>query len=1206
MTVSMRVMSAGDGYKYLLKTVAAADGDRPLSTPLTRYYMEDGTPPGRWLGTGVAALGKGEIQVGDRVSEDQLQLLMGTGCDPLTGKQLGLAFPAYKSQAERIEARIADLEPTTTPGAKGEAVAQIVAEEPARGTRRAVAGFDFTFSIPKAASVLWAVADAGVQALIGEAHHRAVAEVVAFMEREVAATRTGATAGDGAVAQVDVTGLIATAFDHFDSRAGDPHLHTHVVISNKAKTAFDGKWRSLDGRPMHAAVVALSELHEAVFADHMTRTFGVSWESRDMGRDKNPAWAITGVPEELIAEFSTRARHIDIETDRLIAEYVAAHGRRPTPAVIMKLRAQATLTTRPEKQVRSLANLTAEWRARATKTLGQDATMWAREVTDNDKPLLLRADDVPLDVIGEIGSSVVEVVGEKRSTWRRWNLMAEASRQTMGWRFATIQDREAILAMVADAAEQVSLRLTPTELATSPVVFRREDGTSVFRPKTSTVFTSKVQLAAEDRLLERASNLTGPTVALATVEKITRRADPEGRLLGDDQADVLIRIAVSGRMLDVLVGPAGAGKTTAMNALRRAWEAEYGPGSVVGLAPSAVAAQVLADDLGIATENTAKWWQNHLLHGTTFAAGQLVIIDEASLAGTLSLDRITHLAQDTGAKVLLVGDYAQLQSVDAGGAFAMIANDRNDTPELVDVHRFTHAWEKTASLELRHGRAQAIDSYLAHKRITGGAAETMTDAAYNAWRDDRDQGLISVLIAETHEDVTELNRRARADLIQNKTLNPDREVELRDGTTAGVGDTIITRLNNRKLHTANGKDWVRNGDVWIITAIGDDGTLTIAHDYGTGTTVRQDGTIAVRRRGRRFGGSIVLPASYVSESVDLGYAVTAFRAQGVTTDTAHVLVEPSSTRETFYVAMTRGRHSNRAYVTLDRADDHAEPHPGDDPNATARSVLYGVLQHSGAELSAHETIVAEQEQWGSIAQLAAEYETIAAAAQHDRWATLIRSSGLTDDQADSAIESEAFGPLTAELRRAEANHHDVETLLPRLVVARGFSDADDIAAVLHYRVERATARPAGSGRTRKPAQLIVGLIPHAHGVTDAEMRAALDEREALIEARADAMLDTALTEGVPWTRALGTPPNDRRRAATWRKAARVVAAFRDRYRITDDAPLGSPPESAAQKIDAARARAALGRMLLLSAQSTPLEAGLNAVRRGRPQTGRSI
>ncbi|MCH1882870.1 MobF family relaxase [Agrococcus sp. ARC_14] len=1203
----MRVMSAGDGYKYLLKTIAAADGDRPLSTPLTRYYVAVGTPPGRWLGTGVSALGRGELSDGDHVSEPQLQLLMGMGRDPITGDPLGLAFPIYKTPVERIEGRIADLDPSLTPGAKGEAVAQIVAEETGSKRRRAVAGFDFTFSIPKSASVLWAVADAGVQALIGEAHHRAVAEVVAFMEREVAATRTGATAGDGAVAQVDVTGLVATAFDHFDSRAADPHLHTHVVISNKVKTVLDGRWRSLDGRPMHAAVVALSELHEAVFADHMTRSFGVAWEAREMGRDHNPAWVITGVPEELIAEFSTRARHIDAETDSLIAEYVANHGRRPRSAAIMKLRAQATLSTRPEKQVRSLTDLTSEWRTRAAKTLGQDATMWARNLTDNDKPLLLRADDVPLDVIGELGRSVVEIVGEKRSTWRRWNLIAEASRQTMGWRFATMQDREAIVAMVSDAAELASLRLTPPDLATSPVVFRRPDGTSVFRPRSSTVFTSEAQLAAEDRLLERASLLTGPTVTLTTVEQIAHRPDADGRMLGADQADALSRIAVSGRMVDVLVGPAGAGKTTAMDALRRAWEAEHGAGSVVGLAPSAVAAHVLADELGIATENTAKWWQNHLLHGTAFEAGQLVIIDEASLAGTLSLDRITHLAQRAGAKVLLVGDYAQLQSVDAGGTFAMIAQDRHDAPELVDVHRFTHSWEKSASLDLRHGRTHAIDAYLAHQRINDGDAETMTDAAYSAWRADRIAGLVSVLIAETHEDVTALNRRARAELILNGTLNPDREAELHDGTGAGVGDTIITRKNDRKLHTITGRDWVRNGDVWIIAAVGDDGTITIARDYGVGTGVRDDGTITSRRRGRRFGGSILLPAAYVAEHVDLGYAVTAYRAQGVTTDTAHVLVEPTSTRENFYVAMTRGRHSNHAYVTLDRANDHAQPHPGDDPDATARNVLYGVLQHSGADLSAHETIAAEQEQWGSIAQLAAEYETIAAAAQQDRWATLVRGSGLTDEQTESAIQSEAFGPLAAELRRAESNHHDLDALLPRLVAARGLDDADDIAAVLRYRVEQAAARPAGSGRTRKPPRLIAGLLPQAHGVADVEMRAALNEREALIEARADAVLDTALTEAAPWTRALGATPRDRQQVTRWRKAARVVAAYRDRYQVPDDTPLGVPPEMAAQKIDAARARAALDQALHVSADANrPTEAGSHRATRSQSQAGRSI
>ena len=562
MTVSMRVMSAGDGYKYLLRTVAAGDGDRSLSTPLTRYYNAEGTPPGRWLGAGVATLGGGRISVGDQVSEAQLQLLVGMGRDPITGEPLGRAYPEYRTVAERIEARTSALDPALGPASRAEAVAAIDTEEAGRGTRRAVAGFDFTFSIPKSASVLWAVADAGTQALIADAHHAAVAEVVAFMEREVAATRTGATDRDGAVAQVDVAGLVATAFDHYDSRAGDPHLHTHVVISNKVQTVLDGKWRSLDGRPMHAAVVALSELHEAVFADHLTRSFGVSWEARDMGRDRNPAWAIAAVPEAMVKEFSTRARHIDAETDRLIGQYVDAHGRRPSPATIMKLRAQATLCTRPEKEVRSLADLTSSWRKRAGRVLGTDATSWARSVTVNEEPLLLRADDVPLDVIASLGVDVVAAVGEKRSTWHRWNLTAEAARQTMGYRFASTEDREAVVGLVVDAAEAASLRLTPPELASSPAAFRRPDGTSVFRPKHSALFSSEVLLAAEDHLLERSRTTTAPTVPLTTVERITKRPDSKGRMLGDDQAAALTKIAVSGRMIDVLVGPAGAGNTT--------------------------------------------------------------------------------------------------------------------------------------------------------------------------------------------------------------------------------------------------------------------------------------------------------------------------------------------------------------------------------------------------------------------------------------------------------------------------------------------------------------------------------------------------------------------------------------------------------------------------------------------------------------------
>ncbi|KDA06384.1 conjugal transfer protein [Microbacterium sp. CH12i] len=1156
MTVSMRVMSAGDGYKYLLRTVAAGDGDRDLSTPLTRYYNADGTPPGRWMGSGLAALGSGQLSDGDEITEAQLQLLIGMGRDPLTGVPLGRSYPAYKSVAERVQERVGALDPGLGPTARGRAVAAIEAEESERGTRRAVAGYDFTFSIPKSASVLWAVADTGTQSLIVSAHHAAVAEVVAFMEREVAATRAGATPGDGAVAQVEVRGLIATAYDHYDSRAGDPHLHTHVVISNKVQTVLDNKWRSLDGRPLHAATVALSEFHEAVFADHLTRLFGVEWETRERGRERNAAWAIAKVPEQLVSEFSSRSRHIDEEKDRLIAAYVEKHGRQPSSTTIIKLRAQATLATRPEKEIHSLADLTAQWRQRAGNILGGEATRWAREVTANNAPLLLRADDVPLDVVRGLGQSVVTVVGEKRSTWRRWNLTAEAARQTMRYRFASTRDREAIIGMVVDAAEAVSIRLTPPELASSPAVFRRSDETSVFRPKNSTVFSSGELLDAEERLLQLAHTTTGPTVSLETVERIVRKPDRERLVLGEDQASALAEITVSGRIVDLLVGPAGAGKTTAMRALRWAWEKEHGKGAVVGLAPSSSAAQVLAEDLGIATENTAKWWQNHLQAGVSFQPGQLVIVDEASLAGTLSLDRITQLAAEVGAKVLLVGDYAQLQAVDAGGAFGLLTHDRNDVPELVDVHRFTHDWEKRASLDLRHGHTDVIDTYDEHQRIVDGDTEEMIDSAYTAWRSDLVAGRATVLVSDSNESVTALNNRARTDLILDGAVRGSRESELHDGTHAASGDIVITRRNDRRLLA--GRGWVRNGDRWNVV------------------DVRRDGSMLVRRAGSSWGTSVLLPVDYVAEHVELGYAVTSFRAQGLTTDTAHVLVDSTMTRETLYVAMTRGRDANIAYVAIDTPDtSHDGPHPGENNEVTGRSILGGVLQHVGAELSAHETIAVEQESWGTIAQLAAEYEAIAAAAQRDRWAALVRTSGLSADEADDVIGSDAFGPLTAELRRAEANHHDLANLLPRLVRARGFGNADDIAAVIRHRVIDATARPAGSGRTRKVPRLIAGLVPEAMGPVADDMRQALDERRDLITQRADAVLGEAFVDDAQWIASLGEAPAAASGRERRQLAARTIAAYRDRYAVTTPSPLGLRPEATAQRIDHARAEAAL-------------------------------
>jgi hypothetical protein len=316
---------------------------------------------------------------------------------------------------------------------------------------------------------------------------------------------------------------------------------------------------------------------------------------------------------------------------------------------------------------------------------------------------------------------------------------------------------------------------------------------------------------------------------------------------------------------------------------------------------------------------------------------------------------------------------------------------------------------------------------------------------------------------------------------------------------------------------------------------------------------------------------------------NLGYAVTAHRAQGLTTDTAHALIEATTTKENLYVAMTRGREANHAYVATDRPDGvHAGPHPSDNTAATARTVLFGVVQHSGAELSAHETTTSEQEAWSSIRQIAAEYETIAAAAQQDRWVELIRASGLTEQEAEDAIASDAFGALAAELRHAEANHHDVAVLLPRLVASRSLHDAEDVAAVLHARLAAVTARPAGAGRARRAPRLIAGLIPEAGGPMDAQMRRALQERRQLIEDRADALAHAAVAEHLAWAGHLGAPPTREAARARWWQAAATIAAYRDRYGIAADIPLGAAPDSTAQRLDAARARAALDRARALT------------------------
>ncbi len=356
--MSFARLSAGSGYRYLLRNTATADVTRAPGESLTAYYAASGNPAGRWLGTGLAALGGGlgggGLVPGAVVTEEAMAALYGAGHNPVTGERLGRPYPVFKSAAQRIADAVAGLPADLSQTAREAAIAKIERHVRANPSRSAVAGYDFTFTVPKSASVLWALGDEAVQTQVVAAHRAAVAGVLELVEARYLHTRTG----KGSVLQVPAQGLIAAAFDHFDSRAGDPHLHTHVVVANKVQGP-DGKWRSVDGQELYRAAVALSETYLDLFADQLCARSPVSWSWRERGPRRSPVFEIDGITDDLLATFSQRSAQIGTHLDDLTEQFVAKQGRDPSRAEVLRLRQRATLATRPDKHVRPLAEMLA-------------------------------------------------------------------------------------------------------------------------------------------------------------------------------------------------------------------------------------------------------------------------------------------------------------------------------------------------------------------------------------------------------------------------------------------------------------------------------------------------------------------------------------------------------------------------------------------------------------------------------------------------------------------------------------------------------------------------------------------------------------------------------------------------------------------------------------------------------------------------------
>jgi conjugative relaxase-like TrwC/TraI family protein len=934
--ISIRRVSLGGGFRYLMDSVAAGDQDTRPADGLAAYYAATGAPPGRFLGAGLADLDNGNgVEAGSEVSEEHLRRMLGEMCDPVSGEPVG--------------------------------------QTPILSNRRVpVAGFDLTFSPSKSVSVTWALADPDTKDVIYDCHRRAIEFVTAYAEHHVFRSRSGPQG----MVEEDITGVIGAAFTHWDSRAGDPQLHDHVVVWNRAKSVSDGAWRTLDSRGLFKAAVTLSELHQGVLSDLLTDTLGVGWDGVERRHSEHRRWEIAGVPDTLMEEFSQRSEQVEKRTSELVSRFIDAQGRRPNTTESMRLAQQATLETRPPKAHRSLKEMTGDWRPRAEDHLGsvQDQTAWVASLADRNDLPVLHAGDLADEILADAAGAAKEEVSGRRTTFGRHNVMAEALRILHGVRFATPDDRVAVAERITSMALDESLLLNPPGAVPTPANYLRPDRTPRLYRESHNIYTTVEILDAEARLLDAGRRIDAPAISRQTVAEVAEQPIVGGRHLSLDQALAVERIATSGRALDVLVGPAGTGKSTTMAVLRATWETHYGPGSVIGLAPSAAAAEALADEIGIDTENTAKWlveWRRvadlvarrqrvAVTLGAHSAAGpaaverlrqqvaeldaqisarrprpgQLFIVDEASLAGTLALDELVTAANSAGAKVLLVGDPHQLSAVEAGGAFGLVAVDRGDlAPQLSEVRRFVHDWERTASLNLRRGRPEAIVAYQTHGRVVGGDRGQLLEAIYQAWKGDVDSGRSSLMIAGDIATVSELNRRARTDRVAAGEV-AQHGVDVAGGQTAGVGELVVTRQNDRRL-SAGGR-WVKNGDRWVVTSTHEDGGITVRRIDADGQTV--------------------LPGAYAAEHVELAYAMTAHQAEGRTVDTAHALVSPATTREALYVSATRGRKSNRLYVDTAFDPDPQTGHNGTNRPSSAEAVLTSVLDNQGAELSAHEVL----------------------------------------------------------------------------------------------------------------------------------------------------------------------------------------------------------------------------------------------------------
>jgi conjugative relaxase-like TrwC/TraI family protein len=724
--------------------------------------------------------------------------------------------------------------------------------------RTAVPAFDVVLRPTKSVSILYGLGDPATGQAVLDAHHAGLAEAVTYLDEHLGARR-----GHGGVQQVSGQGVLAVGFDHRTSREGDPLVHTHLVIANRVQGP-DGRWTALDGRDLYRHRLAADAIYRATYQRELVRSLGVEWTAADAHGNRE----LRGMPEALVRSFSKRTGQIDAELDRLTED-----GRERTPRLVK----WAVQATRKPKEHEAPDTLYDRWRIEAAER-GHDPVTLVREVTGRTHH---RHQDrtVSADAAGRLFDRLAGPDG----------LTATAST------FARPDVLVAIGAGLAGAGrtelEELADRFL-AERAVSVVADRALEGHRWSTPSL---------LAVEQRLVESATGRMGEQTARVSHQAV-RDALAAHPTAGADQRTMVRDLCQGGQGVALVVGRAGTGKTYALGIARHAWQLDgY---RLLASAPTGIATMSLQGE-GFEEVATCDRLLGDLDRGQEqLDARTVLVVDEAGMVGSRKLARLLERADRAQAKVVLVGDDRQLAAIDAGGGFRALRL-RLGASELTENRRQHQAWEREALDLIRSGLVEeAVAAYQAHNRVVAADSKPAATLAllqdwWAAWQQaGHDPAQEVVVLAARRAEVDRLNTACQELLAARGRLGPER-LQVEDRQLA-VGDRVVCG------HNAIAELGVANGSRGVVTAL-DPQARTL--------TLRLDGA---------DGREVTLPRSYLhgrrreerNRRVDLAYATTGHRAQGLTRGRALVRLTGSEDVNWLYVQLSRARQDTRLYAVV--------------------------------------------------------------------------------------------------------------------------------------------------------------------------------------------------------------------------------------------------------------------------------------------------